>query len=200
MFQAINKLISGRKLNVILFEKLGSGLDVKILPGKIYFDNEKLNWFLDIKKIGVTIPLPSKLEKGDKKELDLSFIYNDKIFVLREGLDKFSLLKFNEEEKEFESFDLPPSFLVVSELLKAREIATKKSFFEKYMPILSFVISIIIIIVSLFAGVQAFQNFLNVDVLKDLVNSLKELTETLKNMQSVQQIPTYTPSPLIIGQ
>lgn len=196
MFQALNKLTGGRKVNVILFEKLGSGLDVKILPGKIYFDNEKLNWFLDIKKINVNIPLPTRLEKNNRKELDLSFIYNDKVFVLREGLDKFSLLKFNEKEKEFESFDLPPSFLVVSELLKAREIATRKSFFEKYMPIISFVVGIIIIIVSLFAAIQAFQNFINIDVLRDLVNSLKELTETLKNIQTIQQatIPT---SPLI---
>lgn len=196
MFQALNKLIGGRKVKVILFERLGSGTDVKILSGKIYFDNEKLNWFLNIKKINVTIPLPSKLEKDNKKELDLSFIYNDKIFILREGLDKFSLLKFNEKEKEFEDYELPPSFLAVSELIKAREITQKKSFIEKYMPVISFFVAIVIIIVALFAGIQALKNFVDIDILRELVNSLKELTETLKTMQS-SPITTPTPSPIL---
>lgn len=196
MFQALNKLIGGRKVKVILFERLGSGTDVKILPGEIFFDNEKLNWFLRVKKINVTVPLPSRLEKNNKKELDLSFIYNNTIFLLREGLDKFSLLKFNEKEKEFEDYELPPSFLAVSELIKAREITQKKSFFEKYMPVISFFIGIVIIIVALFGGIQAFKNFVDIDTLRELVNSLKELTETLKNMQS-SPVTTLTPSPVL---
>lgn len=107
------------------------------ISANLTYDKNQKKWFLNLSGMfkGESLPLPENF---------FDYVLNDTIILKRIGLNRYELIKIETEGKsKIEEYPIEPEEISLAILSKERIIKSRLSFFEKLMPILLFVISII---------------------------------------------------------